>query len=228
MFLNLQIFYQGKAFPMGKLGDAELSSFGLCLQYIQQLHIIIKIMNQENYRRIENNYLNIMNLLLFLNRTCGYPILLKYSIARIQFLEMNSDFNMLLLVVSKTLTILLTDKTDSCFTEEKREFRLFHINDSTFMFLLHEYDIFWTFLIITSLIPILDQRSFLVMNRYRTHGGAWLQFRICYYMFALVFVVFDVEIIFLFFIMKDVFSAMGPRGHDHFFISLSNTRDQNS
>ncbi|KAL5642133.1 hypothetical protein ACJX0J_005203 [Zea mays] len=46
-------------------------------------------------------------------------------------------------------------KTDSCFTEEKREFRLFHINGSTFMFLLHEYDIFWTFLIIASLIPIL-------------------------------------------------------------------------
>ncbi|KAL5646085.1 hypothetical protein ACJX0J_001055 [Zea mays] len=73
-------------------------------------------------------------------------------------------------------------KTDSCFTEEKREFRLFHINGSTFMFLLHEYDIFWTFLIIA-----------------RTHGGgAWLQFRIRYYMFALVFVVFDVETVFLY------------------------------
>ncbi|KAL5644338.1 hypothetical protein ACJX0J_002957 [Zea mays] len=90
-------------------------------------------------------------------------------------------------------------KTDSCFTEEKREFRLFHINGSTFMFLLHEYDIFWTFLIIASLIPILDQRSFLVMNRgIEPMGGAWLQFRIRYYMFALVFVVFDVETVFLY------------------------------
>ncbi|RCU61510.1 hypothetical protein SETIT_J008200v2 [Setaria italica] len=31
-----------------------------------------------------------------------------------------------------------------------------------------------------------------------THGGAWLQFRIRYYMFALVFVVFDVETVFLY------------------------------
>ena len=29
-------------------------------------------------------------------------------------------------------------------------------------------------------------------------GDAWLQFRICYYMFALVFVVFDVETVFLY------------------------------
>ncbi|KAK4362677.1 hypothetical protein RND71_017918 [Anisodus tanguticus] len=29
-------------------------------------------------------------------------------------------------------------------------------------------------------------------------GDAWLQFRICYYMFALVFVVFDVEMVFLY------------------------------
>ncbi|KAL5645190.1 hypothetical protein ACJX0J_000209 [Zea mays] len=80
-------------------------------------------------------------------------------------------------------------KTDSCFTEEKREFRLFHINGSTFMFLLHEYDIFWTFLIIK-------------LSSYESGiepmGGAWLQFRIRYYMFALVFVVFDVETVFLY------------------------------
>uniref|UniRef100_A0A453JEP6 NADH-ubiquinone oxidoreductase chain 3 n=1 Tax=Aegilops tauschii subsp. strangulata TaxID=200361 RepID=A0A453JEP6_AEGTS len=29
-------------------------------------------------------------------------------------------------------------------------------------------------------------------------GGAWVQFRICYYMFALVFVVFDVKTVFLY------------------------------
>ncbi|KAL0553810.1 hypothetical protein IC582_007714 [Cucumis melo] len=32
---------------------------------------------------------------------------------------------------------------------------IFHIDRSTFMFLLYEYDIFWVFLIISSLIPIL-------------------------------------------------------------------------
>ncbi|KAL5646449.1 hypothetical protein ACJX0J_004099 [Zea mays] len=87
-------------------------------------------------------------------------------------------------------------KTDSCFTEEKREFRLFHINGSTFMFLLHEYDIFWTFLIIASLIPILKLSSY--ESGIEPMGGAWLQFRIRYYMFALVFVVFDVETVFLY------------------------------
>ncbi|KAL5644770.1 hypothetical protein ACJX0J_002822 [Zea mays] len=94
-------------------------------------------------------------------------------------------------------------KTDSCFTEEKREFRLFHINGSTFMFLLHEYDIFWTFLIIASLIPILvfwisGLLAPVSEGPEKTHGGAWLQFRIRYYMFALVFVVFDVETVFLY------------------------------
>ncbi|KAL5644752.1 hypothetical protein ACJX0J_005153 [Zea mays] len=97
-------------------------------------------------------------------------------------------------------------KTDSCFTEEKREFRLFHINGSTFMFLLHEYDIFWTFLIIASLIPILvfwisgllapvsegPEKLSSYESGIEPMGGAWLQFRIRYYMFALVFVVFDI------------------------------------
>ncbi|KAL5642500.1 hypothetical protein ACJX0J_000788 [Zea mays] len=82
-------------------------------------------------------------------------------------------------------------KTDSCFTEEKREFRLFHINGSTFMFLLHEYDIFWTFLIIESLIPILvfwisgllapvsegPEKLSSYESGIEPMGGAWLQFR---------------------------------------------------
>ncbi|KAL5646279.1 hypothetical protein ACJX0J_001759 [Zea mays] len=110
-------------------------------------------------------------------------------------------------------------KTDSCFTEEKREVldklticRLFHINGSTFMFLLHEYDIFWTFLIIASLIPILvfwisgllapvsegPEKLSSYESGIEPMGGAWLQFRIRYYMFALVFVVFDVETVFLY------------------------------
>jgi len=80
------------------------------------------------------------------------------------------------------------------------------------MFLLYEYDIFWTFLIISILIPIL---AFLIsgilapirkgpekLSNYESGiepmGEAWLQFQIRYYMFALVFVVFDVETVFLY------------------------------
>nr|YP_010622833.1 NADH-plastoquinone oxidoreductase subunit 3 [Barringtonia asiatica]WBF92732.1 NADH-plastoquinone oxidoreductase subunit 3 [Barringtonia asiatica] len=80
------------------------------------------------------------------------------------------------------------------------------------MFLLYEYDIFWAFLIISSLIPIL---TFFIsgvlapiskgpekLSSYESGiepiGDAWLQFRIHYYMFALVFVVFDVETVFLY------------------------------
>ena len=80
------------------------------------------------------------------------------------------------------------------------------------MFLLHEYDILWAFLIISTLLPIL---AFLIsalltpvregpekLSTYESGiepiGDAWLQFRIRYYMFALVFVVFDVETVFLY------------------------------
>nr|YP_003934315.1 NADH-plastoquinone oxidoreductase subunit 3 [Monsonia speciosa]ACH47247.1 NADH-plastoquinone oxidoreductase subunit 3 [Monsonia speciosa]ADJ66450.1 NADH-plastoquinone oxidoreductase subunit 3 [Monsonia speciosa] len=80
------------------------------------------------------------------------------------------------------------------------------------MFLLYEYDIFWVFLVVSSLIPIL---AFLIstvlaptregpekLSSYESGiepmGDAWLQFRIRYYMFALVFVVFDVETVFLY------------------------------
>nr|YP_009934698.1 NdhC [Cymbidium mastersii]QNR95331.1 NdhC [Cymbidium mastersii] len=80
------------------------------------------------------------------------------------------------------------------------------------MFLLHEYDIFWSFLIISSIIPIL---AFVIsgilapiregpekLSSYESGiepmGDAWVQFRIRYYMFALVFVVFDVETVFLY------------------------------
>nr|AXB37409.1 NADH-plastoquinone oxidoreductase subunit 3 [Passiflora auriculata] len=80
------------------------------------------------------------------------------------------------------------------------------------MFLLYEYDVFWAFLIISSLIPIL---AFFIssvlspiskgpekLSGYESGiepmGDAWLQFRIRYYMFALVFVVFDVETVFLY------------------------------
>nr|YP_010193539.1 NADH dehydrogenase subunit 3 [Phyllospadix iwatensis]QZQ52759.1 NADH dehydrogenase subunit 3 [Phyllospadix iwatensis] len=80
------------------------------------------------------------------------------------------------------------------------------------MFLLYEYDIFWAFIIISSVIPIL---AFVIsgllapisegtekFSSYESGieplGDAWVQFRIRYYMFALVFVVFDVETVFLY------------------------------
>nr|ARC99829.1 NADH-plastoquinone oxidoreductase subunit 3 [Petrophytum caespitosum] len=77
------------------------------------------------------------------------------------------------------------------------------------MFLLYEYDFFWAFLIVSSVIPIL---AFLISGVFapiskkllsyesgiEPMGDAWLQFRIRYYMFALIFVVFDVETVFLY------------------------------
>nr|YP_010919006.1 NADH dehydrogenase subunit C [Euodia pubifolia]WAJ50649.1 NADH dehydrogenase subunit C [Euodia pubifolia] len=80
------------------------------------------------------------------------------------------------------------------------------------MFLLYKYDIFWAFLIIASVIPILAFQISAVLapiikgpeklSSYESGlepmGDAWLQFRIRYYMFALVFVVFDVETVFLY------------------------------
>jgi len=80
------------------------------------------------------------------------------------------------------------------------------------MFLIYEYDSFWAFLIIASVIPSF---TFLIsgvlspinkgaekLSSYESGiepiGDAWLQFRIRYYIFALVFVVFDVEAVFLY------------------------------
>ena len=72
------------------------------------------------------------------------------------------------------------------------------------MFLLYEYDIFWAFLLISSLIPILAFSISGVLAPINKGPeklsiyDAWLQFQIRYYMFALVFVVFDVETVFLY------------------------------
>nr|YP_010976327.1 NADH dehydrogenase subunit C [Myosoton aquaticum]UFH81908.1 NADH-plastoquinone oxidoreductase subunit 3 [Myosoton aquaticum]WNX95128.1 NADH dehydrogenase subunit C [Myosoton aquaticum]WNX95294.1 NADH dehydrogenase subunit C [Myosoton sp. XL-2023a] len=80
------------------------------------------------------------------------------------------------------------------------------------MFILYEYDIFWAFLIISSIIPILafifseilapiskgPEKLSSYESGIEPMGDAWLQFRIRYYMFALVFVVFDVETVFLY------------------------------
>nr|YP_009699900.1 NdhC [Hydrostachys polymorpha]QEJ85736.1 NdhC [Hydrostachys sp. CF-2019]QEJ87941.1 NdhC [Hydrostachys polymorpha] len=80
------------------------------------------------------------------------------------------------------------------------------------MFLLYEYDIFWTFIIISIILPILifwisgllgpinkgPEKLSSYESGIEPMGDAWLQFRIRYYMFALVFVIFDVETVFLY------------------------------
>lgn len=80
------------------------------------------------------------------------------------------------------------------------------------MFVLSGYEYFLGFLILCSLVPILALSASKVLGpksrqgvRHTTYesgnepvGGAWIQFNIRYYMFALVFVVFDVETVFLY------------------------------
>lgn len=80
------------------------------------------------------------------------------------------------------------------------------------MFVLEGYDAFLGFLLISAAVPVLALvTSGLLSPRQRTgerlttyesgmepQGGAWIQFNIRYYMFALVFVIFDVETVFLY------------------------------
>ncbi|MEM6254154.1 MAG: photosynthetic/respiratory NAD(P)H-quinone oxidoreductase subunit C [Cyanobacteria bacterium P01_D01_bin.156] len=80
------------------------------------------------------------------------------------------------------------------------------------MFVLTGYEYFLLFLIICSLVPVLALGSAKLLGakgngveRRTTYesgmepiGGAWIQFNIRYYMFALVFVIFDVETVFLY------------------------------
>lgn len=80
------------------------------------------------------------------------------------------------------------------------------------MFVLSGYEYFLGFLILCSLVPVLalgaskvlrpQSRSAARRTTYESGnepiGGAWIQFNIRYYMFALVFVVFDVETVFLY------------------------------
>ena len=75
------------------------------------------------------------------------------------------------------------------------------------MFLLTGYEYFLGFLLIAAAVPILALVTNLIVapkgrtgERKLTYesgmepiGGAWIQFNIRYYMFALVFVIFDVE-----------------------------------
>jgi NAD(P)H-quinone oxidoreductase subunit 3 len=80
------------------------------------------------------------------------------------------------------------------------------------VFVLSGYEYLLGFLIICGLVPILALGvSWIVrpkrtgVERHTTYesgmepiGGAWIQFNIRYYMFALVFVIFDVEVVFLY------------------------------
>nr|QXT44801.1 NADH-plastoquinone oxidoreductase subunit 3 [Nitellopsis obtusa] len=77
---------------------------------------------------------------------------------------------------------------------------------------IHEYDYLWFFLVIASIVPLLafTISEMLALVNYgpeklttyesgmEPKGQAWIQFHIRYYMFALVFVVFDVETVFLY------------------------------
>lgn len=80
------------------------------------------------------------------------------------------------------------------------------------MFVLSGYEYLLGFLLICGLLPLVAiGASFVVSPRRKgverrlTYesgmepiGGAWIQFNIRYYMFALVFVIFDVETVFLY------------------------------
>nr|QXM16691.1 NADH-plastoquinone oxidoreductase subunit 3 [Libocedrus chevalieri]QYB21742.1 NADH-plastoquinone oxidoreductase subunit 3 [Libocedrus plumosa]QYB22152.1 NADH-plastoquinone oxidoreductase subunit 3 [Pilgerodendron uviferum]BBN66644.1 NADH-plastoquinone oxidoreductase subunit 3 [Libocedrus plumosa]BBN66808.1 NADH-plastoquinone oxidoreductase subunit 3 [Pilgerodendron uviferum] len=80
------------------------------------------------------------------------------------------------------------------------------------MFLFSEYDTLWIYLSISSLIPILafsisrniapkskgTEKFTSYESGIEPMGDTWIQFRIRYYMFALVFVLFDVETVFLY------------------------------
>ena len=80
------------------------------------------------------------------------------------------------------------------------------------MFVLSGYEYFLGFLLLSGSVPILALTASKLLRpktggaeRRTTYesgmepiGGAWIQFNIRYYMFALVFVVFDVETVFLY------------------------------
>nr|YP_009682204.1 NADH-plastoquinone oxidoreductase subunit 3 [Fissidens nobilis]QDQ38686.1 NADH-plastoquinone oxidoreductase subunit 3 [Fissidens nobilis] len=81
------------------------------------------------------------------------------------------------------------------------------------MFLLSKYNSFFIFLLIASFIPILTFSISKILGPISSKrpekltsyesgiepmGDAWIQFQIRYYMFALVFVIFDIETVFLY------------------------------
>ncbi len=80
------------------------------------------------------------------------------------------------------------------------------------MFVLNGYEYLLVFLLISASVPVLALGLAALLSpkrkgpgRRTTYesgmepiGGAWIQFNIRYYMFALVFVIFDVETVFLY------------------------------
>ena len=83
------------------------------------------------------------------------------------------------------------------------------------MFLLPKYNSFFIFLLIASFIPILTFSISKILTPISNNdqgpekltsyesgiepmGDAWIQFQIRYYMFSLVFVIFDIETVFLY------------------------------
>ena len=82
----------------------------------------------------------------------------------------------------------------------------------TSLFALPGYDAFLGFLLIAAAVPTLalitnklvapksraGERQLTYESGMEPIGGAWIQFNIRYYMFALVFVIFDVETVFLY------------------------------
>ena len=80
------------------------------------------------------------------------------------------------------------------------------------MFVLSGYEYLLGFLLVCSLVPALalsaskllrpseryPEKSTTYESGMEPIGGAWIQFNIRYYMFALVFVVFDVDTVFLY------------------------------
>nr|AXZ97103.1 NADH dehydrogenase subunit 3 [Callistopteris apiifolia] len=80
------------------------------------------------------------------------------------------------------------------------------------MFLLPKYDSSWIFLLLSSLVPFLafsisrivapihegPERFTSYESGIEPKGEAWIQFQIRYYMFALVFAIFDVETVSLY------------------------------
>lgn len=80
------------------------------------------------------------------------------------------------------------------------------------MFSLHQYESFWIFLLVSISIPYLASSisGFIAPTRegpekltsyesgIEPKGNTWIRFQIRYYMFALVFTVFDVETVFLY------------------------------
>ncbi|MBD0268907.1 photosynthetic/respiratory NAD(P)H-quinone oxidoreductase subunit C [Pseudanabaena sp. FACHB-2040] len=80
------------------------------------------------------------------------------------------------------------------------------------MFVLSGYEYFLVFLLISSLVPAValglsrllrpvsrgPARRTTYESGMEPMGAAWIQFNIRYYMFALVFVIFDVETVFLY------------------------------